>query len=109
SRGRHTRFSRDWSSDVCSSDLTARGNQYPWGIEELILYSLKSAKLNFTCFKIYSASVSILYRLRLLTYLLKHKMIEPALFYLFQVKIQLVYVPEYVFILNCLQLKTVLR
>src|SRR5690606_40079198 len=23
SRGRHTRFSRDWSSDVCSSDLTA--------------------------------------------------------------------------------------
>src|SRR5690606_40009362 len=24
SRGRHTRFSRDWSSDVCSSDLKAR-------------------------------------------------------------------------------------
>src|SRR5690606_40982911 len=24
SRRRHTRFSRDWSSDVCSSDLTAR-------------------------------------------------------------------------------------
>src|SRR5690606_39969802 len=23
SRRRHTRFSRDWSSDVCSSDLTA--------------------------------------------------------------------------------------
>src|SRR5690606_40280228 len=23
SRGRHTRFSRDWSSDVCSSDLVA--------------------------------------------------------------------------------------
>src|SRR5690606_39572163 len=23
-RRRHTRFSRDWSSDVCSSDLTAR-------------------------------------------------------------------------------------
>src|SRR5207302_5675914 len=22
SRGRHTRFSRDWSSDVCSSDLS---------------------------------------------------------------------------------------
>src|SRR5271165_4279925 len=26
SRRRHTRFSRDWSSDVCSSDLDARGN-----------------------------------------------------------------------------------
>src|SRR5690606_40941838 len=25
SRGRHTRFSRDWSSDVCSSDLWRRG------------------------------------------------------------------------------------
>src|SRR5207302_8317843 len=25
SRRRHTRFSRDWSSDVCSSDLIARG------------------------------------------------------------------------------------
>src|SRR5207302_3272950 len=25
-RGRHTRFSRDWSSDVCSSDLSATRN-----------------------------------------------------------------------------------
>src|SRR5690606_41061397 len=25
SRRRHTRFSRDWSSDVCSSDLSAEG------------------------------------------------------------------------------------
>src|SRR5690606_39450254 len=24
SRGRHTRFARDWSSDVCSSDLSVR-------------------------------------------------------------------------------------
>src|SRR5690606_40647163 len=24
--GRHTRFSRDWSSDVCSSDLTLRAD-----------------------------------------------------------------------------------
>src|SRR5690606_40418058 len=28
SRRRHTRFSRDWSSDVCSSDLTANGQTY---------------------------------------------------------------------------------
>src|SRR5690606_40920466 len=27
SRRRHTRFSRDWSSDVCSSDLTGAGTQ----------------------------------------------------------------------------------
>src|SRR5690606_39722007 len=26
SRTRHTRFSRDWSSDVCSSDLLRRGS-----------------------------------------------------------------------------------
>src|SRR5690606_41102199 len=26
SRRRHTRFSRDWSSDVCSSDLVDAGN-----------------------------------------------------------------------------------
>src|SRR5690606_41157642 len=26
SRRRHTRFSRDWSADVCSSDLAARGS-----------------------------------------------------------------------------------
>src|SRR5207302_7870979 len=29
SRRRHTRFSRDWSSDVCSSDLKARGTYTP--------------------------------------------------------------------------------
>src|SRR5690606_22120665 len=27
-RRRHTRFSRDWSSDVCSSDLTAVGAEW---------------------------------------------------------------------------------
>src|SRR5690606_40556467 len=28
SRRRHTRFSRDWSSDVCSSDLTDSDSRY---------------------------------------------------------------------------------
>src|SRR5690606_40979478 len=28
SRRRHTRFSRDWSSDVCSSDLTSKLSSY---------------------------------------------------------------------------------
>src|SRR5690606_9863564 len=30
SRRRHTRFSRDWSSDVCSSDLSIPGPEVPW-------------------------------------------------------------------------------
>src|SRR5436309_15526547 len=29
SRRRHTRFSRDWSSDVCSSDLTLTASAVP--------------------------------------------------------------------------------
>src|SRR5690606_39545756 len=29
SRRRHTRFSRDWSSDVCSSDLRSHGARVP--------------------------------------------------------------------------------
>src|SRR5690606_39440915 len=32
SRRRHTRFSRDWSSDVCSSDLVHGGL---WAVKEL--------------------------------------------------------------------------
>src|SRR2546422_11025639 len=31
SRRRHTRCSRDWSSDVCSSDLWTRGGGTTWG------------------------------------------------------------------------------
>src|SRR5690606_40485405 len=31
SRRRHTRFSRDWSSDVCSSDLR---NKTVWGLKK---------------------------------------------------------------------------
>src|SRR5690606_40541427 len=34
SRRRHTRFSRDWSSDVCSSDLPARLGVGAGGEEE---------------------------------------------------------------------------
>src|SRR5690606_33925719 len=40
---RHTRFSRDWSSDVCSSDLKVTGERSiyyrpPWGIMNLFDY-----------------------------------------------------------------------
>src|SRR5947209_13304091 len=31
SRRRHTRYWRDWSSDVCSSDLCARSLTFSWG------------------------------------------------------------------------------
>src|SRR5690606_39630848 len=34
SRRRHTRFSRDWSSDVCSSDLIAPMDAWMGGIGE---------------------------------------------------------------------------
>src|SRR6266699_5803752 len=32
SRRRHTRCGRDWSSDVCSSDLTDISLRWPWGL-----------------------------------------------------------------------------
>src|SRR5690606_40646443 len=33
SRRRHTRFSRDWSSDVCSSDLLIDSDTLTWDLE----------------------------------------------------------------------------
>src|SRR5690606_40013695 len=42
SRRRHTSFSRDWSSDVCSSDLTLfNGLLHTRGFDELDFSSLK--------------------------------------------------------------------
>src|SRR5690606_39739732 len=39
---RHTRFSRDWSSDVCSSDLArAEAPEDPLGFEEEVLNDLQ--------------------------------------------------------------------
>src|SRR5690606_40134982 len=35
SRRRHTRFSRDWSSDVCSSDLQQQGRFLPSDISSI--------------------------------------------------------------------------
>src|SRR6266511_2823064 len=43
SRRRHTRFSRDWSSDVCSSDLGARGQ----GATEDKLFVREGSKVVF--------------------------------------------------------------
>src|SRR2546422_1299138 len=36
SRRRHTRCSRDWSSDVCSSDLTSWDNGPPWTLAKTL-------------------------------------------------------------------------
>src|SRR5215475_2646718 len=43
SRRRHTRFSRDWSSDVCSSDL---GNPIRWcgGSNELLVKTVPNVR-----------------------------------------------------------------
>src|SRR5690606_39832934 len=46
SRRRHTRFSRDWSSDVCSSDLDRfRGQSARRTFQERALLSRYSSKL----------------------------------------------------------------
>src|SRR5207253_7629825 len=41
SRRRHTRWPRDWSSDVCSSDLIQQAASYlaasPWAIRRLLM------------------------------------------------------------------------
>src|SRR5690625_7956925 len=36
SRRRHTRWPRDWSSDVCSSDLTSKSMSQKWGSVRLL-------------------------------------------------------------------------
>src|SRR5690606_40351131 len=44
SRRRHTRFSRDWSSDVCSSDLDAISkDRYPTLLADRISQALTTA------------------------------------------------------------------
>src|SRR5690606_39817938 len=45
SRRRHTRFSRDWSSDVCSSDLLRQIVLLNQGLDQLVF--LKNAELEF--------------------------------------------------------------
>src|SRR5690606_7334285 len=45
SRRRHTSFSRDWSSDVCSSDLFAFQASMPGIVEELVYRGIAPALL----------------------------------------------------------------
>src|SRR5690606_40790610 len=45
SRRRHTRFSRDWSSDVCSSDLPGWGDRRPRDCTEFGPVAPQSAEL----------------------------------------------------------------
>src|SRR5690606_40077633 len=47
---RHTRFSRDWSSDVCSSDLFALCR----GINPTSLYAVEGKFFSIVCHKILS-------------------------------------------------------
>src|SRR5690606_40609284 len=46
SRRRHTRFSRDWSSDVCSSDLGCRSLSYSLQRRSYIFHGGYSAALS---------------------------------------------------------------
>src|SRR5258707_7463570 len=46
SRRRHTRYWRDWSSDVCSSDLIHAGvlaHEYPGPLTKVLAYGLAGA------------------------------------------------------------------
>src|SRR5690606_39909578 len=64
SRRRHTRFSRDWSSDVCSSDLkkldtnilsTLRSNRTISGLFAALILSLILLFINFVYLNIQSS------------------------------------------------------
>src|SRR5207249_6325621 len=44
SRRRHTRSKRDWSSDVCSSDLTYQ--RHGWKLQRVLLHSATRAEIN---------------------------------------------------------------
>src|SRR5690606_40289256 len=46
SRRRHTRFSRDWSSDVCSSDLLVRAFESAGAANDLDVAPLEIALVN---------------------------------------------------------------
>src|SRR5690606_4314247 len=50
SRRRHTRFSRDWSSDVCSSDLHEAGASAPSSSRtSFMAWRMSAAKKRLTC------------------------------------------------------------
>src|SRR3712207_8895712 len=48
SRRRHTRYWRDWSSDVCSSDLTYTAQGMPRHIEWVIHRGIFTSSIYFT-------------------------------------------------------------
>src|SRR5690606_40298915 len=54
SRRRHTRFSRDWSSDVCSSDLAAKKSRF----KAKLLRPAASSKADAWTFVVLPKSVS---------------------------------------------------
>src|SRR5712675_3179510 len=69
SRRRHTRCSRDWSSDVCSSDLRRRGSR-----EEMV-YRVGDLELDRLSHRVARAEQEIDLQpreFRLLEYLMKH-------------------------------------
>src|SRR5690606_40815379 len=61
SRRRHTRFSRDWSSDVCSSDLDDKGHiWYPRELIPLVKWMYRQRKDNPIFVKLLDESVDSL-------------------------------------------------
>src|SRR5439155_10690211 len=52
SRRRHTRWPRDWSSDVCSSDLYASGGTGTWPVEKTVEQAQLYIGLGFRALKL---------------------------------------------------------
>src|SRR5690606_39486392 len=55
SRRRHTRFSRDWSSDVCSSDLQFADYIYP-GLDQLVS---EAARLRYRSAAEFTSAITV--------------------------------------------------
>src|SRR5690606_10077551 len=50
SRRRHTRFSRDWSSDVCSSDLSSDDYLYTYQINSKLIFREQWSKTQWALY-----------------------------------------------------------
>src|SRR5690606_39928606 len=70
SRRRHTRFSRDWSSDVCSSDLYSRPYntgrhtiaEHLWNLDDYVRDALSArgyAEVKFTDWLTFTTNISM--------------------------------------------------
>src|SRR5690554_6180509 len=82
SRRRHTRCGRDWSSDVCSSDLTAEKNpKFAWELNMEGLFNVLDLAKDGHLKKIFwPSSIAVFGPTTPKTNTPQHTIMEPALF-----------------------------